>query len=127
MDALADLRAKALAAREFTHEVGECSYRLRVPTRTEVRQTAQKHGMASGSVVELLLIKTYLVQRFLVGWTGVRNSHIVPDAGKDPLPHSPEAVALWIDANPDLADQLGEELARRSETRAAEIEAAAGN
>lgn len=129
MDDLADLRARALAAREFTHTVGECTFVLRVPTRTEMRQVAHQHGLLQGGedAMSLLLLQGHLLRRAVVGWTGVRKRHLAPGAGDDPLPWSAAAVDLWVDANPDEADSLGGVLARRIQQRDERIEADTGN
>lgn len=63
----------------------------------------------------------------LVGWTGVRESDIVPAAGSAPLPWSPRAVKLLLDSRPDDADALGVVLLEHADQRDEAIEDAAKN
>lgn len=126
-DAIARLQAAALKAREFTHEVGERTYTLRVPTRTERFQVLHRHGLSTVTGATLWLQMTYLLQEAIVGWTGVRERDVVPGAGSDPLPWSAPAVALLLDALDDDRDQLGLELDKRIGAREGRLEEDAKN
>lgn len=129
-DAIARLEAAALKAREFTHSIDDRSYTLRVPTRHEARQCVHRHGLGSGSGGAMLvpLLKHYLLLQHLVGWTGVRERHLVPQQdGAAPVPWSPRAVALLLDALPDDADALGQALLERADQRDQGIEVDAKN
>ena len=128
-DAIARLEAAALKAREFTHQIGERSYTLRVPTRTEVQETAHRRGLLQdgySSVVPKLL-NTYLLRAAVVGWTGVRERDVLPGGEGAPLPWSPRAVALLLEARTVDADALGQALDERIAQRDAAIEADAKN
>lgn len=134
MDALADLQARALKAREFTHVIGERSLTLRTPTRHDVRQTLHTQRLldGGGSLMALQLLQHALLLRAVVGWTGLRVRDVLPGAEANaddaaPLPWSPEAVALYLDAQPDDADALGAELFARANVRNAAIEEDAKN
>lgn len=126
---LAELKAAALAARQFQAAIGECSFTLRTPTRLELRELLRRHAIEpdTDSPVVMSLLRHYLVHAFLVGWMGVRNCHIVADAGTDPLPWSADAVPLLMDAQPDWADTLGRALMEAVAERAQRIEADAKN
>lgn len=126
---LAELKARALRAREFTHAVGECTFTLRTPTRLELRQVMHERGLDPAGASPLLpaLLQRYLLERFLVGWMGPRESHIVADAGTAPLAWEPGAVPLLLDAQPAWADELGTVLLASVQRRAEQIEADAGN
>jgi hypothetical protein len=128
MDAT-ELAAAARKALEFDHEIGECSFRLLTPTRTQLRECAYRHqlDLSAGDKVAQALLQRYLLNTHLIGWTGVRNLHVLPDAGTDPLPWTREAVGLLLDAQPDWADQLGNQLLLRHGQRNAAIEEQAGN
>jgi hypothetical protein len=125
MDAAA-LAAAARKALEFEHSIGECTFRLLTPSRTQVRECAYRHKLNlsddNGAVLALLQRYTHLL-----GWTGVRNLHVLPDAGTDPLPWSRETLPLVLDAKPAWADALGAKLLARMGQRDADIEEQAGN
>ena len=134
MDA-ADLRARALKAREFTHTIGDRTVTLRVPTRVEVRQAAHERRLLErgGSIMALQLLQHALLLQGIVGWTGLRERDVLPASviampGDDaPLPWSEAVVALYLDAQPDDADVLGAELFARANLRKAAIETDAKN
>jgi hypothetical protein len=128
MDA-ADIRAAAQRAREFTHTIGERSFTLRAPTRTELRETIRAHGLmsASGDVLALPLLCHYLLLRGLVGWAGVRVCDLGYSTDTAPLPWSADAVQVLADAQPDWADAMGSALLAKSQARTAEAEADAKN
>jgi len=109
---LAELKARAQAAREFQVSIGECSFTLRTPTRLELREVLLRRGvdLTSSSPLILSLVQYYLLTSFLIGWTGPRDSHVVPDAGDAPLAWSVDAVPLLLDAQPEWADTLGAKL-----------------
>jgi hypothetical protein len=129
MDALADLKARALKAREFTHTIGECEFTLRTPTRTEVRELTHERGLLreEADAMVLPLLQHYLLLRGIVGWTGVRFHHVLADAGRDPLPWSADSVAMLLDAQPAWSDAMGAALLASTQTRAEGIEADAKN
>lgn len=128
-DALAKLEADALKAREFTHTAGERCYTLRTPTRREVRECVHAHGLGRsvGDAMLMPLLRHYLLQQCLVGWTGVRTRDVVPGGAADPLPWSPRAAALLLDNRPDEADELGRLLMEQADQRNEAIEADAKN
>lgn len=128
MDALEQLREQALKAREYEHVVGECTLTLRLPTRQEVRAAVHAERLAGfESGISAVLLQDALVRRGLVGWTGVRECHVAPTDSQAPLPWSRDAAHLWIDANPDEADRIGQDLMRRLGERADRLESAAKN
>lgn len=128
MDAAA-LAAAARKALEFTHEIDECTFTLLTPTRTQVRECAYRHklDLTDDNSVVLPLLQRYLLDTHLIGWTGVRDLHVLPTAGTDPLPWTRDALALLLDAQPQWADALGARLLARMSARNAELEDQAGN
>lgn len=129
MDALADLKARALKAREWEHAEGECVFVLRTPTRLEVRETTHQRGLLQheSDAMVLPLLQQYLLHKAVVGWTGVRERNLMAGGGDAPVPHSADAVALWLDANPDTADRLGALLLAKVQARGESLDADAKN
>ena len=131
MDALAELKARALKAREFTHTIGECEFTLRTPTRTEVREVTRARGLMhfDTDALALPLLRYYLLLGALVGWSGVRVLHVLREepAARDPLPWSPDAVPLLLDAQPNWADALGGVLLEQLHQRAGSVDEDAKN
>ena len=126
---LAELKARAQAARQFDVAIGECSFTLRAPTRLELRQALLRHDIdpRTQSALQLAVLQRYLLHAFLVGWMGVRESDVLPDAGSAPLPWSADAVPLLLDAQPDWADELGGALMTAVHDRAERAQAEAKN
>jgi len=128
MDSLDQLREAAQKAREYEHEHGQCTYRLRIPTRQEVRAEVRAEKLdADDSGIVLALLQYALLRRAIIGWAGVRACHVAPVDDTTPLPWSTEAVALWIDANPDAADRLGANLLAKLNQRTDRLEDEAKN
>lgn len=131
---LQTLQARALAAREVTHTVGEITYRLRVPTRHDVLLAAQRTGamQAAGGRAAMLVMQRALLDAAVVGWAGVRVHHVLPpdqcgaEAGT-PLAWEPGAVPLLLDARPDDAQALADLMSARMAERTAAVEADAKN
>jgi len=124
MDA-ADLKARALKAREFEHRIGDLSFVLRTPSRHELRQTVHELGFDAINSAELALLQYALTVRHMVGWQGVRLVHLGLGADADastPAPLSPAAVELLLDAQPTWADEIGVALLARVSLRNAVIE-----
>jgi hypothetical protein len=126
---LAELQQRARKAREFEHAIDDCGFTLRTPTRLELRQCMHERGLnpAEQSGVVLSLLQQYLLERYLIGWKGVRDRHVLPDAGDAPLPWSADAVRLVLDAQPEWADALGARLLASVAERRAGLEADAKN
>lgn len=130
---LADLRARALAAREYKDEAGGVTFTLRLPTRHEMLMAAREilpaDQQQSLRLVDTLLMQRELLVRAVVRWAGAVVGQIVPDAADadQPLPCNAETVRLWLDAQPDSADGLLARLSERIVERQKRTEAAAGN
>lgn len=126
-----ELRRHALAARQFVVEVGEgVSVTLTDLTRLQMQLALLE---AAGQTRALdasakLRYRRLELQRAVVGWAGVRDRHIAPDAlTDDPVPFDADLVELLLDARPAWEDALGAALAERSEKRAAALDTAAKN
>lgn len=130
MDDAADLRAKRDKALEFEHVDGERRLTLRAPTRTEMREAMHRNDLLAGSESGLVftLLQHYLLLRHIVGWQGVRLRDVLPGSTDPaPLPWSAEAVALYLDANPEHEGTMGSELIARSQARNQKLEEDAKN
>lgn len=121
------LRAASLAAREFTHDVGDCSYRLRVPTRHDVLLTSCRlqAPLAGADAAAVMLLQRGLLEAAIVGWQGVRVRHLLPGhaEGDAPLPWEAGAVPELLDARPDHEQALSDALSAAMAARRAAIEA----
>lgn len=129
-DDLADLRARALAGREWRHPAGpEAVLTVRTPTRLEVRRCAHANAvrLESDGDVGAMLLLLLLARDAIVGWHGVRARDLGGTDDAAPVPFSREAAALWVDANPAHADELALALRDRIAARNAAIEADAKN
>ena len=127
---LQTLQAKALAAREVAHAVGDITYRLRLPTPHEVLLAAHHTGVVGqpAGAAYMVLMRAVL-EAAIVGWQGLRVCHVLPDDadGQTPLAWEPGAVALVLDSRPADAKALADVLSDRMAQRAAALEAAAKN
>lgn len=122
----ADIRRKARASREFTAEAGHASFTLRTPTAFEA-EVAAAESQGSNSSHTLALAKRLLLQRAIVGWSGVQFADVLPDGVPEPAPWDAGAVDLLLDAQPTWAGQLWDALMHRMEEQAQRLEASAKN
>lgn len=124
---LEDIRRQAMAAREFEKVVDHGSFWLRLPTRYEVTLAARRAG-GNEDPASLLILERALVELAIVRWSGVNIKDVLPDEAQDePLPHSPDAVRILLDAKPDWATELGVALFDRMAQRKEERDTAAKN
>lgn len=124
-----DIRARAIAARTFTHSIGPCKFKLVTPTRHDLRRIASQHGLSSleGDAMAMPMLYRYVLESALVGWGGVLNGHAVPGEEQTPLPWSAEAVGVVLDNNPDWEDELGAVVVARANVRGQQLEDAEKN
>lgn len=119
------LKEKSEAARTFTVSYKENSYTMRLPTRHETRatvaQATEQYGGANFVWARMLLEKA------LIGWTGITAGDVVPDAGGEPLLWDVDAVVLLLDERPDIEDHLSNALMDRVKERNAKLEALTKN
>lgn len=128
---LATLQARARAARTVSHSIGEITYTLLVPEQHDILVAAQRTGAlkADGDAAGMLLLNRAVLLDAVIGWTGVRVGHILPDdpEAAAPLAWEPGAVPLLLGARPADAAALTEVLNDRTAARKAAIEADSGN
>lgn len=127
---LQTLQAKALAAREIAHTLGDITYRLRLPTPHEVLLAAHRTGVVGqpAGAAYMVLMRAVL-EAAVIGWQGLRVAHVLPDEadGQGPLAWAAGAVAVVLDARPADAKALADFMSDSMAQRAAAFEAAAKN
>ena len=116
---LADIRRKALAAREFVVQEAGSSYTLRLPTAHDIEVEVIRSRLHDGEVdpAQLTVIRRRLLERALVAWSGVACERLAAGAGAEPADVSTEAAAFLLDAEPDLAQRLDAEFVERLAAR----------
>ena len=128
---LDDIRRNALAARQFTVVVGECSFTLRAPTRHEASVAYNRVGQHAGAPDTAAMVRWQraVLVPAVVGWQGVLLQHVLPNepGGTEPLPWEPGAVELVLDAQPAWDDQLTHALLDHIAKRRAVEDTAAKN
>lgn len=130
-----DIRRKAMAARECSHEVAPGVHiTLRLPSRQEVAVAAARAGVhqPGNESAGLVVMQRELIQAAVVGWgAGVLLRHLLPDhKGSDaaqPLPFDADLVPLLLDAQPDWEDSLRERFVAERTARNARLEDAEKN
>lgn len=131
------IRRKALAAREYTLQVGPAdaprTIELRLPTDYEVR-LAGARGRVDGlpDRAATIVLERALVALSVVGWSGVLCSDLLPSAagapgGADPFAWEAGAAEQLLDAQPEWGDAIWHDLVARLSARNAERDAAAKN
>lgn len=117
----AAIKRKAEAAREFQVVAGGLRFTLRLPTQHEVEVEAARVRLHAGDADPAMLVRLRraLVERAVVAWEGVTADHLAPGGGTDAVDISPAAVALLMDAQADVTEQL---YARFVEERAARLQ-----
>lgn len=128
---IVDLQRRAAAAREFEHAIGERRFRLRIPTSHEVQVEVLRAGGGNPAAeqVALAIMQRAIIERAIVGWSGVTTADILPEesAAVETVEHAPVLVALLLDAQPAIAAELTDVLVKRAAERNARIEAARKN
>ena len=104
----ADIKRRAIAAREFPVAAGGFTFTLRLPTQHEIDIEATRARMHEGDIdpAQLTIIRRRLLERAVVGWDGVTWGHLADGSGGEPAEISADAVALLLDSDTDLAETL---------------------
>lgn len=120
---------KALAARQFEHQIGAVTFRLQLLTKLEASicyAQAAHAGRADGST--WVRYERAVALAAIVGWSGVTAHHVLVSAQPDdPLPWEAAAVPLLLDAQPEWEAELLQVLMQRVAQRQAAEDAAAKN
>ena len=122
---LEKLRRESREAREFTHTVGECEFRLRIPVRHDWTLALSRVDAEASERARLVMSQRAILESAVVGWIGVRVGTVVPDSDEatTPLAWEPGAVGVLLDARPDLEDALSDALNEATKKRRAAVEA----
>ena len=121
IDALA---ARAAAARTITVELAPARYQLMVPSRHAAHVAWLRAGSDRAAA---LVAERALLEQALIGWDGVTAGMLVGDADAAPVPWHPRAVALLLDAQPELERELSARLDAAYTERLRRVEAAEKN
>ena len=128
---LADLKARADAARDFSVPIEGRNFTLRVPTGFELvltqRSADQMAGL--GAKAASMVLERLLTHAAIVGWAGVTVEDILPGQpdGEKHVPYDVRFVDLLLDARPKWAAKLAAELLERIIARTSALAADAKN
>jgi hypothetical protein len=107
---LAEIKQRALAAREFSVQVAEGSrvIRLRVPTEHEITLATRRAGfhLEMDQTAGMLVLERSLSVLGVVGWSGVKVRDVLPDGSDEDLPWETGATELLLDAQPGWATEI---------------------
>jgi len=117
---LSDTRWKRLLeeAREFEHEVGGVRFRLRIPTRSELRGVVVEFGGMADDASRVRAMDA-VVMSALVSASGVKASHLGIGGDEDELPATADVARAYVkehlDALDELSNVLNDRMTKRSE------------
>lgn len=136
---IADLKARVLAARQFTVTVGPADAARTIsmlePTDHEVRLASLRAGIARGEdQAASVLFERALVAMSIKGWSGVTAADLVASQpeqaaklGAELVQFDPEGVELLLDNQRAWSQQLWAALVDRLDRRTTTRQAAAKN
>lgn len=112
---LADIKRRAVAAREAPFTARGFTFTLRLPTQYEIDVEAARARLHGGEIdpAHLTIIRRRLLERAVVAWSGVTWEHLAPGSGGAVADISQAAVALLLDSEPELAAELDAEFVSR--------------
>jgi hypothetical protein len=129
---LADLKRRVLATRHRRFEPApgvwvDCT--LPTPHDIDLASLVEFDQHRGAPTAIQLATSRRLVQQSITGWEGVRTDHLpgLDKLGNQPLPCTPDTVALLLDAQPEWAARLRDDLVQALEARRLQQEAAAKN
>ncbi len=119
------IKARALAARQFSVACGSRNSVLQLPTPHELEVAAAKRSEGDLGMVEFFRAQ---LERAMVGWAGVTEAAFTDNADDHAVVgFCPELVPWLLDAQPADADQLRAALIDALAKRRERIEAASKN
>ena len=113
---MADLIAAMRRAREQRVEAGGFTFIVRRPTDLEVVQL-QNDGLTAAD----------LVQRFVIGWDGVQEIHLIPGGAPVAVPFDAAVWREWVADQPDLWGPISAAIMQGYTAHRDALEAAAKN
>jgi hypothetical protein len=117
------LERRLAEAREFEHTIGSLTFRLRIPTRTELRVIVIRHN-GMGTPADAAAANADILAAALLSVRGdasTRNLGITGEA--ETLPETPEAARAFVSENLTEADMLIAVLSEKMTARSDAIEA----
>lgn len=118
-----DLSQRLALAREFEHEIGGKTFRLRLPTRSELRVTLLKHGLDFASAGAVAASNLAVVREALLWGRGITTADIGLPGDPEPLPETPAGAWAYVAEHTEVLDELRDVLMERAEARFDSIEA----
>lgn len=115
------LKRKLDAARDFTVSHGGIELKVRLPTETAMRAAVAR--LPESGHERLAELQRSLMMQCVVGWSGLTPGSLLPDAGDDPLPFSPDLLDDVFDRWPKLYDDAYLALMERYNARIERLEA----
>lgn len=124
---LADIKRKALAARQFSVEVAPATFTLTIPTKLE-SSVAYMEAAGTKGRSSMLRLQRALVVLAVTGWAGVQIKHVLPDySGDDSFAFEEGATETLLDAQPAWEEKLTTALLDKIAERKAAEDTAAKN
>lgn len=130
------LQRRAQAAREYTVPVTDKPepnggpapvLEMRLPTQHESDVIGLRAGMGQRLPEADAQFRRLMLEHACIGWSGITSAHVLADAGAEPLPWSPRAVTLVLDAQSEWENRLWRDLVERLAERVAQRESAEKN
>lgn len=130
------LQRRAQAAREYTATVTDKPeptgapapvFEMRLPTQHESDVIGLRAGMGQRLPEADALFRRLMLEQACIGWSNINCTHVLPDAGAEPLPWSPRAVTLVLDAQSEWETSLWRDMVERLAARVAQRETAEKN
>jgi len=119
-------KAQIEAAHQAEAQAAGATFKLRLPSEHTWRVMIEGHRDSEGRVLEALAFRSVL-NSAVIGWEGVKTTHILPEAPDEALPFTPAARSELLDARQDIADEITIALALKMRERREKREAARKN
>lgn len=114
--------ARRLAeAVEFEHKIGAITFRLRLPTRSQLRSTVLRHDGLSDTASRVAAMAECALQA-LIGADGITTKDLGLPGDPEPLPNSATVARAYVADNLDALDELSDVLHERMNARQRALE-----
>lgn len=120
------LQAQIRASRQVSKEFDGATFTIELPSDYAQRVTLEANRNDAGQMQFTQATRAVLL-RAVVGWAGVTERHLLPEAPTESLPFSTAALAELIEERVDIADALMTEVGAKLAERRARREAARKN
>lgn len=122
----ASLKAQIDAARQMEVPVDGATFRLKMPSDHAWRVVVEGNRDPAGRLLQALAFRE-LLNVALVGWEGVKTTHLLDGVPEEPLPFSEAARIELLDAREDIVDELVIAMAAKLKQRREQRETARKN